>query len=128
MGVWFIGNGVANTISGLVAYGIGQITSSLAPWRLLFIILGAVTCAYGFVLLVFLPDSPSKAKFLNVEERVVALHRTLENKTGVMDEDTFKPYQILQALKDPQAWFLALYQFSVNIPNGGVTSVRSQPP
>lgn len=126
MGIWFIGNGMANTVSGLIAYGIGRITSNLEPWRLLFIILGAITCAYGFVLLVFLPDSPSKAKFLNVEERAVALHRTLENKTGVMDEDTFKPKQILQALQDPQAWFLTLYQFSVNIPNGGITSVCSQ--
>ena len=123
MCLWFIGNGVANIISGLLAYGIGQINSSLAPWRLLFIILGAVTCAWGILLLIFLPDSPSQAKFLSAEEKVIALHRTLENKTGVMDEGIFKISQMFEALMDPQAWFLALYMFSVNIPNGGVTSV-----
>lgn len=125
MGAWFVGNSVANGIAGLVAYGIGRISSSLAPWRLLFIMLGAITCAYGFILFFLLPDSPSKAWFLSIEERRIALHRTLENKTGVMDEDIFKPKQILQALKDPQAWLLVLYQFSVNIPNGGITSFSS---
>jgi MFS family permease len=123
MCLWFIGNGVANTISGLLAYGIGQAKTSLEPWRLLFLILGAVTCAWGILLLVFLPDSPSKARFLNAEEKAIALHRTLENKTGVMDEGIFKIGQMFEALADPQAWFLALYMFSVNIPNGGITSV-----
>lgn len=123
MSLWFVGNSVANTISGLLAYGIGQAKSNLAPWRLLFIILGAITCAWGILLLIFLPDSPSKAKFLNTEEKAIALHRTLENKTGVMDEGTFKIGQMFEALQDPQAWFLALYMFSVNIPNGGTTAV-----
>lgn len=123
MCIWFIGNSVSNIISGLLAYGIGQIKSSLEPWRLLFIILGAVTCAWGVLLLMFLPDSPSKAKFLTTEEKAIALHRTIENKTGVMDEGTFKIGQMFEALRDPQAWFLSLYMFAVNIGNGGVTSV-----
>ncbi|KAE8443146.1 hypothetical protein EG329_002315 [Mollisiaceae sp. DMI_Dod_QoI] len=125
MSIWFIGNGVANTVSGVIAYGIGRANTSLQPWRLLFLVLGAITFAWGIVLLFLLPDSPSKARFLTPEERVIALHRTLENKTGVMDEDTFKISQMWEALRDPQAWFLALYQFSVNIPNGGVTSFNS---
>jgi hypothetical protein len=71
----------------------------------------------------YFSSSPSKAKFLTAEEKVIALHRTLENKTGVMDEGTFKPSQMFEALRDPQAWLLALYIFSVNIPNGGTTAV-----
>lgn len=123
MSIWFIGNGVANTVSGVIAYGIGRAHTSLQPWRLLFLVLGTVTFCWGIVLLFLLPDSPSKARFLTPKEKVIALHRTLENKTGVMDEDTFKISQVWEALRDPQAWFLALYQFCVNIPNGGVTSV-----
>jgi MFS family permease len=123
MSIWFAGNSVANIISGLLAYGIGHAKSSLAPWRLLFIILGAVTCAWGILLLILLPDSPSKARFLNAEEKAIALHRTLENKTGVLDEETFKIGQMFEALKDPQAWLLALFIFSVDIPNGGITAV-----
>lgn len=40
-----------------------------------------------------------------------------------MDEGIFKINQMVEALKDPQAWFLALWAFSVNIPNGGITAV-----
>jgi MFS family permease len=125
MGLWFAGNGVANIISGVIAYGIGNISSSLATWRLLFLILGGLTAAYGVVLLVFLPDSPSKARFLSLEERAIAIRRTLENKTGVMDEGNFKTNQMWEALRDPQAWLLALYTISVNIPNGSITTFNS---
>lgn len=125
MCIWFIGNGVANLVAGLIAYGIGRIDSSIASWRLLFIILGAITVCWGVVLLFLLPDSPSKARFLTPDERVVALHRTLENKTGVMDEDTYKLQQVFEALRDTQAWLLALFMLSVNISNGGTTTFSS---
>ena len=123
MAIWYIGNGVANAISGLLAYGIGQANSGIASWRLLFLVLGTITVAWGVILVVLLPDSPSEARFLTPEERTIVLHRTLENKTGVMDENSYKPDQILEALRDPQAWLLFLYTFSVNIPNGGITAV-----
>lgn len=123
MAAWFIGNGIANIISGLVVYGIGNIHSSLATWRCVFLILGAITASYGVVILLFLPNSPAKARFLTHEQRIIAVHRTLENKTGILDEGQFKVYQMKEALMDPQAWLLALYQFSVNIPNGGITAV-----
>src|SRR6187402_2454122 len=124
MGLWFAGNGVANIFSGVIAYGIGRISSPLAPWRILFLILGGITILYGILLLILLPDSPNQAKFLTPQERTVVLHRTLENKTGIMDEGKFKVAQMWEALRDPQAWLLALYTLSVNIPNGGVNSVR----
>lgn len=126
MALWFVGNGVANVISGVLAYGIGQANSSLAPWRLLFVVMGAITCAWGILLVFLLPDSPRQARFLTPEERTVAIHRVLKNRTGVMDEDVFKISQMWQALLDPQAWLLALYQLCVNIPNGGTTNVGIQ--
>lgn len=123
MCLWFLGNAVANIVSGLIAYGIGKIDSHIEAWKLLFIILGATTIAYGVFLVFVLPDSPSKAWFLSTEEKRIALHRTLENKTGVMDEGDFKIGQFLEALRDPQAWLLVGYSFSQNIPNGGFSSV-----
>lgn len=123
-GAWWVGNAIANVIGGVVAHGIGQITTSpLQHWRLLFLILGAVTAAYAFVLYLFLPDSPTKAIFLNKTQRQVALQRTIHNKTGLLDNDTFVTYQIIDALRDPQLWLLVLYTVSVNLANGGLTSV-----
>lgn len=110
----------------MVAHGIGQITTSpLQNWRLLFLILGAVTAAYAFVLYLFLPDSPTKAIFLDEKQRQVALQRTIHNKTGLLDNDTFVTRQVIDAACDPQLWLLVLYTVSVNLANGGLTSVSS---
>ncbi|CEL10163.1 hypothetical protein ASPCAL13288 [Aspergillus calidoustus] len=125
MALWFLGNAVANVVSGLIAYGIGTIDSHIASWKLLFIILGCVTVGYGIFLAFVLPDSPSKAWFLNDHERKIALHRTLENRTGVMDEGKFIVSQMMDALTDPQAWLLVGYSLTQNIPNGGFSSFSS---
>ncbi|KAJ5584795.1 uncharacterized protein N7459_004595 [Penicillium hispanicum] len=123
---WFIGNSIATVIGGLVAYGIGLIqNNNVSNWQLLFLILGAVTAAYGLVLMVFLPDSPAKVIFFNKSEKAIALQRTLENKTGVMDVGKFKWGHVLMAIKDPQTWFLVLYTLCVNFCNGGITSFSS---
>jgi hypothetical protein len=112
---------------GLVAYGVGNITtSSMEKWRLLFIILGSVTAGYAFVLLWLLPDSPSKAIFLNEHDRQVAVQRTLTNKTGVLDNDKFVVAQVWEAFLDPQTYGLFFYTAAVNIANGGLTSVSIQ--
>lgn len=124
MALWFLGNAVANVVSGLIAYGIGRIDSSIAAWKLLFIILGVVTVAYGVFLVFVLPDSPARAWFLTPAERKIVLHRTVENRTGVMDEGEFRVGQMVDALTDPQAWLLVGYSVAQNIPNGGFSSVR----
>ncbi|KAL4883895.1 major facilitator superfamily domain-containing protein [Aspergillus karnatakaensis] len=125
MALWFLGNAVANVVSGLIAYGIGRIDSPIARWKLLFIILGVVTIAYGIFLIFVLPDSPSRAWFLTPEEKKIALHRTLQNKTGVLDEGKFRVSQMIDGLTDPQAWLLVGYSISQNIPNGGFSSFSS---
>ncbi|KAL4958884.1 MFS general substrate transporter [Aspergillus stella-maris] len=125
MALWFLGNAIANIISGLIAYAIGKIDSHIESWKLLFIILGAITAAYGILLALVLPDSPSTAWFLSLEERKIALRRTVENRTGVMDEGEFKVDQMLDALTDPQAWLLVGYSLTQNIPNGGFSSFSS---
>lgn len=111
-----------------MAYGIGKIsTSHLENWRLLFLILGAVTSAYAIPLFLILPDSPAKAVFLNEKDRQIAVNRTLANKTGVLDNDRFVIEQVWEALLDPQMWLLVLYTVAVNLANGGLTSVSCGP-
>jgi hypothetical protein len=85
MVLWFLGNAVANIVSGLIAYGIGTNDPNIA-WKLLFIIVECVTAAYGVFLVFVLPDSPSEAWFLKAHKRKIAVHRTVENRTGVMEK------------------------------------------
>ncbi|CAG7954690.1 unnamed protein product [Penicillium olsonii] len=120
---WFCGNSIAVLLGGLIAYGIGNIhVAAISQWQLLFLVLGAITSAYGILLFLTLPDSPAKAIFLKPTERAVAVQRTLKNKTGVMDQGKFKWNQVWMAVKDPQMWFLVLYTLCVNFCNGGLTS------
>lgn len=122
-GIWFAGNCIANIVGGLISYGIGHIQSSLANWRVLFLILGGVTVAYSAILWKYLPDSPTKARMLSERERKLSVLRMLQETTSAMDENDFQNYQVWEALRDTQAWLLALYTFSVNICNGGITTV-----
>ena len=121
---WYLGNCVANLISGLIAYGIGSIKiHTITNWQLIFLFLGAITSSLAFWLVSLLPDSPKNAIFLTETERAIAVQRTLRNKTGVMDTGSFKWDQAFMALKDPQMWLLVLYTFSVCLCNGGITTV-----
>lgn len=122
---WFFGNCVSALLGGLISWGIGHInTSSIAQWKLIFLILGAVTSGYSVLLFILLPDSPAKAVFLRKRERAIAVQRTLENKTGVLDFGSFKWDQAREAVLDPQTWFLVLNTFTSNLANGGLTTVR----
>lgn len=114
-------------LGGLISYGIGHVGASVAHWQLIFLILGAVTSGYGIILLILLPDSPAKAIFLNKKQRAIAVQRTRENKTGLLDFDYFRWHQVRQAFLDPQVWLLVLYTFTSNLANGGLTTVWSLP-
>ncbi|KAL5363352.1 major facilitator superfamily domain-containing protein [Aspergillus floccosus] len=121
---WFLGNCISTIVGGVVAYGIGSVKdTAVNSWQLLFIVLGTITAGMSFWLVFLLPDSPKNAIFLTKHERAIAIQRTLKNKTGVMDEGSFKWSQAWLAIRDPQTWFLVLYTFCVNLCNGGVTSV-----
>ncbi|KAL4894596.1 MFS general substrate transporter [Aspergillus ambiguus] len=123
---WFFGNCIAALFGGLIAYAIGNISSASIPsWKLLFLILGAVTSAYAFVLFALLADSPAKVLFLSPTERAIAVQRTLENKTGVLDNGRFKWSQAWDAVTDPQTWCLVLNSFTSNLCNGGLTTFSS---
>lgn len=123
-GLWFLGNGMASLLGGLLAYAIGHIDSGFAAWRYLFLIFGAVTAVWGCVMLLLLPDTPSSALWLSSTEREMAVHRLVaDGQAGV--KGTFRVSQVIEALRDPTTWFLSLYTFSVNIANGGLTAFGS---
>ena len=116
---WF--NQLSSVFSGLVSYGIGQTSTALAPWRLLFIVLGAFSLFWAGVLFVFLPDSPTQCWYFSDREKFVCLERVKDNNTG-MEDKTVKWYQVRECLLDPKTWLLALFALAQNIPNGGLVT------
>ncbi|KAJ5689126.1 hypothetical protein N7462_003518 [Penicillium macrosclerotiorum] len=116
---WF--NQLSSVFSGLVSYGIGQTNTSVAPWRLLFLVLGGFSLIWAAILYVFLPDSPVQCWYFSDRERFVCLERVKNNNTG-MEDKTIKWYQVRECLLDPKTWLLALFSLAQNIPNGGLVT------
>lgn len=71
----------------------------------IFLIFGAISLAWSVIFLLFMPDIPSKARFLSKEENVVAVERVAANRQGVKNHH-FKKYQMWQTIKDPKTWIL----------------------
>jgi MFS family permease len=98
---------LANTFAGALAYGITSGHTSIANWRLLFLVEGLPSIAMAPIAFFFLPDSPSKARFLNEDEKRVAKAR------GVLQAGTDKRVgglvwkDIGATFMDPKAWFTA---------------------
>ncbi|KAL2831686.1 major facilitator superfamily domain-containing protein [Aspergillus cavernicola] len=122
-GIWFQGITVAGIFGGLVAYGIGHVRS-IAPWKAVFLIFGAITIAWAFILFYWLPDTPMTARFLSEEDRRKAVIRVQANMTGIKNNE-FKFQQVIEALIDLKCWALVLIQITCSIPNGGVSNFGS---
>lgn len=114
----------SSVFSGAVSYGISQTHTSLAQWRLLFLVLGAFSTLYAVVILAFLPDSPVSAWWLTDRERLVCVRRVQVNNSG-MEDKRIKWYQARECLADPKTWLLCAFCFLQNIPNGGLVTFSS---
>ncbi|KAJ5626865.1 Major facilitator superfamily domain general substrate transporter [Penicillium herquei] len=122
--VAFYFNQLSSVFAGLVSYGIGQTNTTIAPWRLLFLGLGAFSFLWAGFLYVFLPDSPVQCWYFSDREKFVCLERVKTNNTG-MEDKTIKWYQIRECLLDPKTWLLFLFSLAQSIPNGGLVTFSS---
>lgn len=96
---WVSCNALAQIVGNFLVYGIAKNTSiALAPWRVTFLICGAITLLIGAVFYFFIPFSPSNAWFLNERERHIAVNRLLaESDRG--EKQSFNFQQILDSFK-----------------------------
>ena len=121
MGYWLACNGVATIIGSLIAYGLSAVKhSALEPWKILFLLFGLITVVTGCFYLWYMPDNQLNARFLNEEERLVAVERIRDNFQGIGNH-VWKWNQFWEAMRDPRTWMYGLYSLLMNIPNGGIT-------
>lgn len=117
---WFQGYAFGQILAGILGYGFGHIQSPSVPqWGWFFIIFGVITTVFGFVLWYYLPDTPMNARWLSENDRVLAIERVRENRTGIAN-DHWKWYQFREALLDPATWFIFSVSFLGNVPSGGI--------
>ncbi|KAJ5893638.1 MFS general substrate transporter [Penicillium taxi] len=102
--LWITMNGLAQVIGCLLMYGIGKNSSlSIAPWRVLFLICGALTFFAGIGFFVLMPNGPKDAWFLNEREKEVLSLRLAEDREGG-DKTSFSLSQLKETMLDPKAW------------------------
>lgn len=82
----------------------------LAPYKIIYIVLGGLAIVVGICVLIWLPDSPVHAQFLTKEERIAALERVRDDQGGT-ENKTLKKYQIFEALTDIRTWLIILTTF-----------------
>lgn len=105
---------------GLIAYGTSQIKSSIANWRILFLIEGCPSIILAICIFFFLPSRPDKSNYITEDERTV-VHTRLnadslgEGHTGI-DWNGVK-----RALTDWKTYVVSIMYSAMNLTLGSVT-------
>ncbi|KAG2187424.1 hypothetical protein INT44_005112 [Umbelopsis vinacea] len=123
IGAWWLFNGFASSLGGLVGYGIGQMdgVKSLWAWQWIMIILGSITCVVGIVVFFVLIDDPYSARLhLTEDEKLIVADRLVDN--GVYRTQEFKKDQVIEALKDQKTWIFFFCALLNNMTNGALTT------
>lgn len=114
-GIFLAAAPLATCFAGALAYGITSGHAAIASWRLLFLVEGLPTIAMAPVAYFFLPDSPHKARFLDEDEKRIAVARGVR-QTGTTERIGGVQWKNVGAtLLDPKPWFTALMYFSCNV-------------
>lgn len=119
LAIWYSSTGIGTLVGTLILYVIGHIHGRLSPWRYQFMTLGSITSVWGLVVMILLPDSPLKARFLSPKLRRIAVQRMKLELTGI-ENKSIKPYQIKEGFLDLKNWLAVLIIFSINITNGAL--------
>ncbi|KAI0864773.1 major facilitator superfamily domain-containing protein [Xylaria cubensis] len=125
-GVWFSGHSVGGIAASGLAFLVGIVVGDnenedehVHAWRWMFAILGVLTCVLGVVILRFLPDGISTARFLSQEEKRWARDRVVRDGMGSTSNAGWKWDQARECLRDPQTWMICAISLCCQIPNGG---------
>jgi hypothetical protein len=72
--------------------------------------------------LILLPGHPTKARWLNDEQKYVSLERIRMNNTGTQSQD-FKWSQVIECLLDPKSWgWVIMSEWASHDPGDRTTS------
>ncbi|EIN09349.1 MFS general substrate transporter [Punctularia strigosozonata HHB-11173 SS5] len=119
LAIWMAANGGTGMVGSLLAWGLGHINGSLRPYQVIFLFIGLLTIAISPIVLFVLPDSPTKARFLYKEEKIIAIERLRANNMGV-ETKVWKWEQVWELLLDPKTYLWFSMLFLCAAPSGGI--------
>ncbi|OSS48174.1 hypothetical protein B5807_07726 [Epicoccum nigrum] len=119
---WYSMLGIVNILGSLLSYGLGHIQSDrLHSYQIIFLFCGLVSVVVSIAVYLFMPDSPMEAKFLNENEKLIAVERLRMNQMGVASR-VWKWDHVLEAFMDVKTWLWFSMLTAVSIPSGGITT------
>ncbi|KAK4631520.1 hypothetical protein CLAFUW4_03435 [Fulvia fulva] len=116
VGMWVTCNSIAQIAGSLMMYGIGENLShlSIQPWRLMFLLAGAVTIFAGILFFFAMPAGPASACFLTAEERHIAARRLASQHDGG-DKISFSWPQFKEACFDLKTFHVFMFGLLVTM-------------
>ncbi|GHJ89426.1 hypothetical protein NliqN6_5828 [Naganishia liquefaciens] len=128
LGIWYSATGLFSIFSGLVNRRLGAVETSLAPWKLIFLVPGAITVFFGILLLLILPPSPLRPPILRIKGYNALPHTVLQMTHEKITADHgdgesagWSWNQAREAVLDVKIWGFLLMATAIYIVNGSVT-------
>lgn len=119
---WYMMNGAQQIVGGLLAYCFTLIKSPPSPiksWQAIFITYGSFSVLWGVFVLLYMPDSPMRAKCFTEEDKKLMVERIRSNQTG-MQNKRFRKEQMIEAFLDPQMYCYCLIAICTTLPTSGL--------
>lgn len=120
--LWWSAGSVANVLLTMVAYkliideGNGVLVAGIASWKWMNIMCAIITFVIFAPLVIFLPNSPVDAKWLNTEQKVHTIAVIRDTHSGIANS-SFKWSQVQECFADIKSWMFFFHMFWNEIPN-----------
>ncbi|WOO79996.1 putative transporter [Vanrija pseudolonga] len=124
--VWQCMVGANTIISGILGYGFYHVKShhGLKGWQWMHIAIAIVSFISAIIIFIFLPDSPTQARWASEEEKVKLVERVRANNQG-LKQKKFKKEQVMEAFTDPYSLCLFFLPFFQTLVIGGVNKFNN---
>ncbi|KAH7143625.1 major facilitator superfamily domain-containing protein [Dactylonectria macrodidyma] len=121
IGSWYCMNGLTWILGSLITYGLASIDSHMKPYQVIFLFFGAITVGVSVVMYFWMPDSPTEAKFLSDNDKVIAIERLRNNQMGVMSRE-WRSSHVWETLRDLKTWLWVAMIFCISVPSNGIST------
>jgi sugar phosphate permease len=113
---FFCSTVVAGAFGGLLAYAIaGLSTPSMAAWRWIFIIEGAITSFLGICACFLIADWPEQNRFLNASEKELLRRRMALDVGDLCRMDTLNSFAVTRIVDDYKIWLAAFTYMGISV-------------